>query len=329
MKNKISLILAGLVILSFPGTSIFALNKEAVTNLYSSYLKGIFYADNEDYQAALKEFHKVKKIDPQSIHIRLKIATFFIRLGEIDKAEKELKEAKSIAPDNFDVSLSLIFLYSYTHKDKELEIEYENFLKSAVEFKPEDLKISEYLAQFYFYKKDIPRAIEIYEKILEKDPAYVEGIFWLGYFYEETANRDKAIELWKRGLAINSLHAPILNSLGYIYAEQGVHLDEAEDMIKKALIAEPDNGAYLDSLGWVYFKKKKYKEAEDCLLKAIELVKDPVIYEHLGDLYVELGDLEKAVNYYREGFNYFPGDKKLKDKLEKYGREDKEAEDKS
>ena len=46
-----------------------------------------------------------------------------------------------------------------------------------------------------------------------------------------------------------------------MWAEKNVHLDEAEEMIKKALEIDPDNGAYLDSLGWVKFRKGKFEEA--------------------------------------------------------------------
>jgi Flp pilus assembly protein TadD len=51
----------------------------------------------------------------------------------------------------------------------------------------------------------------------------------------------------------------------------------------------------MDSLGWVYFKSGKYHEALKVLLKAAETVKDdPVVLEHLGDVYDKLGLREKA-----------------------------------
>ena len=46
-----------------------------------------------------------------------------------------------------------------------------------------------------------------------------------------------------------------LNYLGYMYAEDGIMLDQAQTLIEKALEIDPNNGAYIDSLGWVYFKK--------------------------------------------------------------------------
>ncbi len=303
--------------------SSFSQSQKDITNLYSSYLKSLIYAQEGDYALALKELERVKSKDPQSIHIHLRIASFLIRLERIGEAEKILKQARRIDPDSFDVSLALIFVYSYMKKNKELEKEYEGFLKNAHRVKPEDINISEYLAQFYFYKSKPDEATKIYEEILKNNPDYIEGLFWLGYLYDEAGRRNEAINIWKKGLAQDSSYAPILNSLGYIYAQEDMNLDEAEGMIKKALEKEPENGAYLDSLGWVYFKGKNYEESEKYLIKAIERIKDPDIYEHLGDLYIKLGDIDKGVTYYKEGVSEFPDNKNLQLKIKEYGKKDK------
>jgi len=292
-----------------------------VKTIYGNYLRGLFSAQDGNYRLALGELEKARALDPRSTYLRLKIASIFIRLGEFDRAETELKEAKAIDPEGLDVSLALIFLYSYTQKDKELEEEYGEFLRKAHKAKPDDIKISEYLAQFYFYKKQPEEAIKLYEAILVLKPEDVENMFWLGFIYEETGKRKQAITIWKKGLVINPQHDAILNSLGYIYAEEGVNLDEAEKMIKKALEKQPDSGAYMDSLGWVYFKKKDYKKAEEFLKKAISLQTDPVIYEHLGDLYLALRNTKEAARYYKDGLERFPDSKALKEKLGKYGKE--------
>jgi tetratricopeptide (TPR) repeat protein len=290
---------------------------------YGNYLKGLFYAEEGNYEASLKELQKLKKLDPASIYVRLKIASLLIRMSEMDKAEAELKEAKQVNPQSFDASLALIFLYSYGQKPKELEREYEEFLNRAHNAKPEDTKISEYLAQYYFYKKQYSSAIKIYEEILKKNPNYAEGLLWLGFIYDEMKNRDEAIKAWKRALAIDPQNALILNALGYAYAQEGKNLDEAENMIKKALQKEPANGAYLDSLGWVYFKKRNYKKAQEYLKLAIQCQDDPVIYEHVGDVYMALKDKAHALDYYKKGLQNFPQSQELKYKIDKYGKEDK------
>ena len=301
----------------------FSQSQRSLTNLYSNYLKGLLYAEKGEYLKSLEELEHAKTSDPQSIHIRLKIASVLIRLNRLDEAEVVLKAAKEIDPENLDLSLALIFVYSYGEKNEDLENEYEDFLKKAHEKKPKDIGISEYLAQFYFYKKKPQAAIEVYEKILEINPGYVEALFWLGYLYEDCGQRGKALETWERGSNLDSSFAPILNCLGYTYAEEGVKLDLAEKMVRKALKEEPENGAYLDSLGWIYYKKGDLDKAKEYVLKAISLIQDPDVYEHLGDIYIDLGDQKEGIRYYQEGLLRFPGDKDLELKLKKYEKENK------
>ncbi|MEI8349632.1 MAG: tetratricopeptide repeat protein [Candidatus Omnitrophota bacterium] len=304
-----------------PADSFAAETEKNVKTIYGNYLRGLFNAQEGNYRLALGELEKARGLDPRSTYLRLKIASILIRLGEFDRAETELKEAKAIDPEGLDVSLALIFLYSYSQKDKELEDEYGEFLRKAHKAKPDDIRISEYLAQFYFYKKQPEEAIKLYEAILKIKPEDVESMFWLGFIYEEIGKRQQAIVIWKKGLLINPQHDAILNSLGYVYAEEGIKLDEAERMIKKALEKQPDSGAYMDSLGWVYFKKKDYKKAEESLRKAIVLQEDPVIYEHLGDLYAALKNTKEAARCYKDGLDHFPDSKVLKEKLGKHGKE--------
>ena len=63
-------------------------------------------------------------------------------------------------------------------------------------------------------------------------------------------------------------------------AEAGIKLDEAEQLVKKALELEPNAGHILDSLGWVYYQKGDYPRAIDNLKAAIEQMEaapDPVV----------------------------------------------------
>ena len=89
----------------------------------------------------------------------------------------------------------------------------------------------------------------------------------------------------------------INNDLGYLYADQGKNLDQAEKMLQKALKAEPDNPAYLDSYAWVLYKQKKYAEAAKHLEKAVEKPSgtDATLWDHLGDIYEQLQQGDKAI----------------------------------
>jgi tetratricopeptide (TPR) repeat protein len=80
----------------------------------------------------------------------------------------------------------------------------------------------------------------------------------------------------------------------------GINLDEAEQLIRKALDQKPNDGYITDSLAWVYFKRGQYEKALPLLEKAVSLVPDdPIILEHLGDVYNKLGLTEKALQSYQ------------------------------
>jgi len=132
---------------------------------------------------------------------------------------------------------------------------------------------------------------------------------------------DKATDILQQLVKKKPEHPGYNNDLGYIWADNDINLEEAEKLIRKALdldaglraklraaerLAPEDdheNGAYLDSLAWVLFKKKQYKEAKDILLKAVD-DKDSQhieIYDHLGDVYLALGETQKAVEAWRKG----------------------------
>jgi len=54
-----------------------------------------------------------------------------------------------------------------------------------------------------------------------------------------------------------------------MFADEGVKLEEAVTLIRKAVEMEPENGAFIDSLGWAYFKLGRLDEALAELLRAV------------------------------------------------------------
>jgi predicted Zn-dependent protease len=119
--------------------------------------------------------------------------------------------------------------------------------------------------------------------------------FLLGAIYERQKFFDRAEEQFKKALAVDPNNATVLNYYGYMLGDLGQRLDEAEDLVTRALKEEPYSGAYLDSLGWVYYKQNKLSDAEATLRKAVDRDShDPTIHSHLGDVYAKLGRSELA-----------------------------------
>ena len=113
----------------------------------------------------------------------------------------------------------------------------------------------------------------------------------------ERAGRIGDAEQALRGvLAKDPLDANALNSLGYLLADHGQRLDEAVDLVQRALKIEPANPAFLDSLGWAYFRQGKLDLADAPLTQAAEqLPASSTINDHLGDLRVKQERFADAV----------------------------------
>jgi tetratricopeptide (TPR) repeat protein len=132
------------------------------------------------------------------------------------------------------------------------------------------------------------------------------------------------------------------NDLGYMWADEGKNLEEAEKLIRKALQldrdertkgkavgpdTDHDNAAYVDSLGWVLFRLGKLAQARKELERAVSYADgkdDPVVWDHLGDVCSRLNDAararecwQKAVGLYDQGHRRKADDryKDIKQKL--------------
>jgi len=127
----------------------------------------------------------------------------------------------------------------------------------------------------------------------------VAGRFLLAAAQERAGQRAAAIATFRKLLDDHPDFHPALNYLGYMWVEEGENLDEAIGMIRQAVRLDPDNGAYVDSLGWGLYRKGDFDGARTTLERASRLSQDPTIYEHLGDVYVALGEPESARKAYR------------------------------
>lgn len=95
-----------------------------------------------------------------------------------------------------------------------------------------------------------------------------------------------------------------LNNLGYFLLERDVKIQEAFDLIQRAVNVDPTNPSYLDSLGWAYFKLGKFTEAEKYLKSAARFdAASATIREHLGDVYQKQGKIELARTAWRKALD--------------------------
>ena len=138
---------------------------------------------------------------------------------------------------------------------------------------------------------------------LQQDYAFLEVGSFLVDLYKDFDSAEKLYLTW---LKDHPQEALILNNLAYSYAMYNVKLDEAFKMSAAALRADPENAAYLDTMAWILYRQKKYSDAalyiEEALAASskseMENMENMEILEHAGDIYVALGNKEKAKQYW-------------------------------
>jgi tetratricopeptide (TPR) repeat protein len=167
-------------------------------------------------------------------------------------------------------------------------------LEALVNADPTDLEAVLALGNVLRARKDFAEAAKVYTAGID-NLGQIERRHWMMYYfrgicYERTKEWPKAEADFRKALELYPDQAHVLNYLGYSWIDQGVHLEEGIDMIRRAVQLRPDDGYIVDSLGWAHFKLGSYEEAVAELERAIELKPDdPVINDHLGDAYWKVG----------------------------------------
>jgi len=164
----------------------------------------------------------------------------------------------------------------------------------------------------------------------EKKDFGAEIRYSLSNIYLELKKIDKVAEQLEALMKYEPDNPTWYNDLGYIWADNDMNLDKAEEYIRKALDLDKkkradakvpmeddhDNAAYLDSMGWVLYKKKKFKEAKEYLQKAVNY-KDGhhiEIFDHLGDAHMALGEKAEAVTAWKKGVSVASDSKREKER---------------
>jgi len=263
---------------------------------------GMIYRDQGNNQAANATFREIVALggDENIERGYQEIIDTWREAKEWQKATDVAKEAVQKLPGSRDLKMVLAAQQAdMGEADKALK-DVHAMLKgdSSSSSNSDDRQVYITLAQMYTRLRrfsEAEQALDKAEQLSSKPDDKKEVLFLRGSTFEREKRYAESEEQFKKVLASDPQHAPALNYLGYMLADQNMKLEEALGYIKRAVDLDPTNGAYLDSLGWAYFRLGKYELAEENLLKASQKINaDPTVLDHLGDLYQKTGRLKLA-----------------------------------
>jgi len=274
---------------------------------------GLIYLRQGRIDDSIAELELIVKAWPDDDKSRYYLATAYEEKEDVGKALEQFRRIPSGSRYFINAQMHIAHLLAGEEKfDEAIQV-----IQNAMALGQEKVELYLLLASVYEAKGAYDEAIGVIREGLKSDGRNIDLIFRLGVLLDKKGDKEASIQQMQKILEIDPNHADSLNYIGYTYAEQGIRLDEALTLIKRALGIRPDSGYIIDSLGWVYYKKGAYDKAVHYLEKAAALAADdPTINEHLGDAYFKKQDYEKALRSYEKALSLKPAqEKQLEEKI--------------
>lgn len=249
----------------------------------------VLYQDFSD-ESALIFGHLALNLDPSLVGARVLLASIAARA---DRFEEAIAQFRAIGPDSthyIDARLQIANLLERDERHDEALAELEDLaaandsVAAYIQMGDLERRRENFTAAIEHYNA---AALKLGNKISDE---YVNLFYVRGMAYERAGDWEKGEADLKTAMERMPDDPYVLNYLGYAWADKGMHLTKALDMIKRAVEMKPSDGYITDSLGWAYYRMGEYERALPYLEKAVALLPyDAVINDHLGDVYWKIG----------------------------------------
>ncbi len=287
---------------------------------------GYYYYEEDRYDDAINRLEAVLEkgavSDPRfADEVRYVLGLVYEEAGQTDLAMETLD---GIAPESerFGDSRSAVARLHERAKRYDAAL---TEIGRAISLAPENIRLQVYKAGILQRSGNVEEAVSMMEKLIDASPDDIELRYDLGVIYGESGSFDHAVEIMTQVIAEDPNHASALNYVGYTWADKGLKLEDAEQMIRRAGELRPRDGYITDSLGWVLYqqglqlltagKTKASRVAFEAAIEQLELAyklidrQDPIVSWHLGDAYRSVSRFSDALAAYKRAFDLDPNGK--------------------
>jgi tetratricopeptide (TPR) repeat protein len=279
--------------------------KEGIAEVYFS-IAGALVGEADDAYTLLytrmSEF-----LNPKLVDATLMSAQLLERLGRYDLATETYNRISPDDPVYHEAEMGRAeALKSSGQTDEAIEV-----LSRLSQSHPDQPSIFVSLGDMLRSEERYEEATAAYDAAValidEPNPRQWPVFFARGITFERTDKWPQAEADFRKALELSPDQPQVLNYLGYSFVEMKQNLDEALDMIQRAVAARPDDGYITDSLGWVFYRLGRYDEATTVMERAAELTPvDPIVTDHLGDVYWAVGRRREAEFQWHRALSFEP-----------------------
>lgn len=277
--------------------------------------------DGKDSTRVIGLFDRILEQEPDDAGMPMLYAQYLLSKGMKEEAFPVLRQVLAIEPTN--TAARMMLLGEAIRKEDYNDVI--GLCEAGIEANPEMLEFYFYLAIAYNQAERTDDVISVCRKALTQTTAdskkEVVSDFYsiLGDAYHMKDLHTEAYAAYDSALVYNPSNIGALNNYAYYLSVERRNLDKAEEMSYKTVKAEPGNATYLDTYAWILFEKGNYAEARLYIDDAMKNdgSKSDTIVEHCGDIYYMTGDVDKALEYWKQALEMGSESKTLKQKIRK------------
>lgn len=271
-----------------------------------------YYGDTLKAKMLFDEARRVGAEETELMLLRSDAVSLLQREAPEEEVVGVLNRILALQPDD---EMVMGYLMEYYGKKEDYE-HLEELCRRGMNLFPENLGYAYFLGITLMQQKKMAEAIEVFERGLEKrgedmKPSLISEVWGLkGDACHEVGRSEDAFMAYDSALVYNRGNITYLNNYAYYLSLRGERLDEAEEMSRRTIKAEPENPIYLDTYAWIMFIKKEYDKAKAAMDKVVPpdstdeaLLSNRYcmsnVLEHAGDIAWSVGEKEVAVRFWR------------------------------
>jgi tetratricopeptide (TPR) repeat protein len=207
-------------------------------------------------EQALPYLSKELKRDPANPRVLTLIGRIYLDIGQLDKAEQNLREALKVDS---------------------------NYAEAWSE-----------LGGLSEDRNDFAQAMVNYQKALSLKPDMVYTLLNAGQLADKQNDSATAQNFYRRALTLNPQSPEAANGLGLALAKQG-RQEQAATLFQQAIAERRDYSDAINNLGVLYLQENKPNDAIAAFQYGVRVAPDDdILYLNLGRIFVQQGQTERA-----------------------------------
>ena len=271
------------------------------------------YEDAGEFRKGLSVLDRIELLEGESISSQMQRFQFYVEMNDVDSAYAVIRP---------NVQWFIESLSEMVSNINELNIIRQLCIKAVKDF-PDNLTLHYWNAVSQYRGGETQLALRYLEdgishiSLLSDSVEAARLYTFRGDIYHGLGNMKETLSSYELALKLNPDDNMTANNYAYFLSLDRRDLKMAERLSRKTIQEEPMNATYLDTYAWILFNQKRYKDALEYILKAVQCIDEPSpdVMEHCGDIYFMNGNSEEAMRFWHQAIELNSTSKTIEQKI--------------